>query len=263
MQNSDSIPLRHGAVEESYDISLHVPARESNKSAILDYYPSILKFDEMKMVEQICEMVPKVEGQNDVSPLMKQAFAQALRNVSNHSYRRGVRSGFESGFWECNEIAGNVLDADSVDNWLSEMEKYAEDTCYGSIDVIDGWYNRDILNRIVPMNDFIEFAQKHWMDLKEAITWLDMIIIVLVCHRHFSTGTTLFDPQGALERMFEIFDMFRLEHSLGMSYMHDALDFFDDHDLLDSDYIEECKHLLSLETLEVFRSGVPLEDIFA
>lgn len=257
------IPFKNGKIEHDMDVELHIPAHGAGKTEILEYYPSSLPFDEMALVEQICEMAPRVEGQNHVSPLMRQAFAQAIRNVSNHSYRRGTAAGYEAGFWECCEALGDPFDSDDVEDWLEKSVRYAEESFYGGTDIEDGWFACGTILHKIPMDRMISYAQGHWMDLKDTVSWLERIRAILVRHQHISSKDTLYDPQGAMEELIDLCDMFRLEHSLGISCFLDGVDVLAACGILEEGYAEECKHLLSLETLELLRAGVPLEDIFA
>lgn len=259
-----AVPFKNGKFSEDVDINVSIPAGQSiDKSSILEYYPSVPDFDEDSALEHMLQMMPQVEGQNEISPLMKTALSQLIRDVANHSYREGAATGFELGFWDCSELLGHIIDSDDVENLMSEMRNYAFDTCFGGTDIDNGWYACKSILYKLDMKDVIEFAQKHWMSAKESITWLGKVHTLAVVHTNVSRNAKVYEPDVMFAELLELFDLFRLEHSLGITYFHDSLDLLCAPTKLSSEYVEECKYLMSLSTLDLYRSGVPLEDIFA
>lgn len=260
------IPFVNGQFIQDADITFHAPAGHGIDS--LDTTTSYWgheRAEEISIaVEKMLEMIPQVDGQNEVSSLVLREIEHMIQNVYAHAYRLGQVDGLETGYWICDELYGCPLGGDASEDNIKKIQSENRDWLFGGSDVEDGWVACAWLLSKMDSADIVDFSQKHWMSWKEGTTWLNECRSIASSHLHLSKVDTVHAPGEVFEYILRLGSrIYDMDDAVAIQYFHDALDVLEKNNLLRKGDVEEYKVQVSLDRLNALHAGVSLEDIFA
>lgn len=260
-----NIPFVKGTFTQDADITFHVKASHGIDSIDTStaYWGRHRAEEASIAVEKMLEMIPQVEGQNKVSPLVKREFESMVQDVFAHAYRMGQVDGLETGYWICDELYGCPLGEDASEDNIKTIQAANRDMLFGGGDIEDGWVECAWLLSKIDSADVVEFSQKHWMSWKEGTTWLNECRAIASSHLHTSKENTVHEPKEVFEYILKLAQIYVLDDAVAIQFFHDALDVFEKNNMFRHGDVEEYKVQVSLDRLEAMRAGVSLEDIFA
>lgn len=224
-----------------------------------------------KVVERLCDFLPEVDGQEQVSPLVRKALSDMIYDVAAVSYIDGICHGWEQGFWDGCSIYGHAigdeLEEEIIEHTITVIQKTNDEfklnngrKAFLARWALDGggYYVRKL-----PSDAIRDFSQKRWMSWREGIAWLRRSRDIAGRHQHISKVGEIYAPEEVFVKVLELSDLFDLDAAVGITYFCDAVDLFAKHNIsIMPEDAQKYREEISVPRLESYRSGVPLDAIF-